>query len=266
MSLVVISLSLGVFLYSCSGRTCSRQNDCMVQIRDTITTVSLNNYLTWEGETIPITTYERVYKNNEDTIYHLREEYIESNLNPDSLGIKMFDKKLAVYLFVPDSIKELYAAYGYFYKSIEFVYKSYHTYHISNYLKEYDQTHGDGNDYYITIQDGNDEFWSAEFFKNPSDDKIRDLVADAIIEYRMLHKWKDYELDNIFISKWKQWFMDSDVPIIGQAAIVNNGIIFSFNYDTPNMDISFGEYCVHALVPYSKLKGLLSPQFDILTQ
>lgn len=62
------------------------------------------------------------------------------------------------------------------------------------------------------------------------------------------------EVDEV---KWKKDFLQWEVTVSDKAAITETGMVFSFEYGTPNMDICFAENYIHAFVPYCKLKGLL---------
>lgn len=89
-------------------------------------------------------------------------------------------------------------------------------------------------------------------------------MVDAIIEYRKNHWWTDLELETVDLKQLKERYMELNISYSWKAAISEDGVIFSFDYN--ELGLCFAEYCVHALVPYSKLKGLLAPPFDSLVE
>lgn len=231
-------------------------------IRDTITNVSYNEFQTTDNKRKLITTYERIYLTNHDTIFHIKEDFLNISINTDSLN-KVFDQTFSHIFYLDDSRQK--SVGGYYYHTIIFNQYNLITMHISSYCKEKSQEyspHGDCENYFITTLQNDDDFFVEDIFINPDDRILKELVADAIIEFRKENWWKNNS--EIDMNKWRTEFLGWDISVANNAAITTEGIVFSFDYSSPNMDICYAENYIHALVPYSKLKGLIKSNYNYL--
>lgn len=194
----------------------------------------------------------------------MKEDYLNELSNPDSLFHEL-DSIYASKLYIEGS--EQRSTYARYCSTITTLFEEYVTVHIDEYFKEKEQgLHGDGEDYYYTYKLKNDTWHAYSIFVNPNDVNLKSLVGDAIIEYRKKYWWRDENLEENDIKKWKDWFMGLDISVSWYASMSENGILFSFDYGDAEMGICFAENYIHALVPYSKLKGMLVSPFNNLTQ
>ena len=231
-------------------------------MRDTITNISYRKFQTTDNKIKLISTYERIYLTNHDTIFHIKEDFLKESINTDSLN-KVFDQTFSQIFYLDDSRQK--SVGGYYYRTIIFSQYNLITWHISSYCKEKSQEyspHGDCENYFITTLQNDDDFFVEEIFINPDDRILKELVADAIIKFRKKNWWrKNSEID---MNKWRTEFLGWDISVAYNAAITKEGIVFSFDYGSPNMDICYAENYIHALVPYNKLKGLIKSNYNYL--
>lgn len=231
-------------------------------IRDTITNVSYNEFQTTNNKRKLITTYERIYLINHDTIFHIKEDFLKKTVNTDSLN-KVFDQTFSQIFYLDDSRQK--SVGGYYYRTIIFSQYNLITWHISSYCKEKSQEyspHGDCENYFITTLQNDDDFFVEDIFINPDDRILKELVADAIIEFRKKNWWRNNS--EIDMNKWRTEFLGWDISVAYNAAITKEGIVFSFDYGSPNMDICYAENYIHAIVPYNKLTGLIKSKYNCL--
>lgn len=229
----------------------------LTALRDTVTNVYTWNLISIDNKRKPIISYERLYTFNNETIYHVKEDFLTTSINVDSLNT-IIDLEFSRLFYLEDTRQN--HVRGYYYSSIVFIENNLMTQHISSYCKEYcqaDSPHGDSEDYYITTSLSDDSFTIEEIFIDGTEKKLKKLVADAIIEYRKNNWWRDRA--DTDIEDWRKEFMNWDVTVSDKAALVDKGVVFSFSYGTPNMDICYAENYIHAFVPYYKLDGLLKP-------
>ena len=231
-------------------------------IRDTITNVYYKVFHTPDNQRKQIATYERIYLINQDTIFHIKEDFLKKSINTDSLN-KVFDRTFSQIFYLDDSRQK--SVGGYYYRTIIFSQYNLITWHISSYCKEKSQEyspHGDCENYFITTLQNDDDFFVEDIFINPDDRILKELVADAIIELRKENWWKNNS--EIDMNKWRTEFLEWDISVAYNAAITTEGIVFSFDYESPNLDICYAENYIHAFVPYSKLKGLIKSNYNYL--